>query len=95
MKKLTLFEDILIVDWIDGQETIISYVKLRERCPCAMCGGESDVMGNIYGGEKVTANENIKILKYSSIGHYGIQFYFSDGHKDGIYTFDFLKTLQK
>ena len=60
-----------------------------------MCGGESDVMGNIYGGEKVTANENIKILKYSSIGHYGIQFYFSDGHKDGIYTFDFLKTLQK
>tara|TARA_B100000902_G_scaffold384851_1_gene425488 strand:+ start:371 stop:658 length:288 start_codon:yes stop_codon:yes gene_type:complete len=95
MKKLTLFEDILIIDWTDGQETILSYVKLRECCPCAMCGGESDVLGNIYGGEKVTADKNIKILKYSNIGHYGIQFYFSDGHKDGIYTFDFLKTLQK
>lgn len=95
MKKITLFEDILIIDWADGQESIIPYVRLRESCPCAMCGGESDVLGNIYGGEKVTANKNIKILKYSRIGHYGIQFYFSDGHKDGIYTFDFLKTLQK
>tara|TARA_B100001778_G_C18590566_1_gene632087 strand:+ start:2052 stop:2339 length:288 start_codon:yes stop_codon:yes gene_type:complete len=95
MKKITLFEDILIIDWQDGQETIISYVKLREGCPCAMCGGESDVMGNIYGGEKIVANKNIKILKYNNIGHYGLQFYFSDGHKDGIYTFDFLKKLQK
>ena len=95
MKKITLFEDILIIDWADGQESIISYVKLRESCPCAMCGGESDVLGNVYGGEKITANKNIKILKYSGIGHYGIQFYFSDGHKDGIYSFDFLKALQK
>ena len=40
MKKITLFEDILIIDWADGQENIIPYVKLR-KCPCAMCGGKA------------------------------------------------------
>tara|TARA_B110000438_G_C15692689_1_gene597502 strand:- start:238 stop:531 length:294 start_codon:yes stop_codon:yes gene_type:complete len=95
MKTIKFFSDILIITWDNESETIISYADLRKLCPCAMCGGESDVLGNVYGGTSVALNKEIKILKYNRIGHYGVQFYFSDGHKDGIYTFDFLKKHQK
>ena len=95
MKTIQFFSDILIITWANNKETIISYANLRKICPCAMCGGESDVLGNVYGGTKVAANKDIKIVKYNQIGHYGVQFYFSDGHKDGIYTFDLLKKHQK
>ena len=33
--KITLFEDILIIDWADGQENIIPYV-VKRNCPCAV-----------------------------------------------------------
>ena len=95
MKTIKFFSDILIITWDNGNETIISYADLRKLCPCALCGGESDVLGNVYGGTDVAFNKEIKILKYNRIGHYGLQFYFSDGHKDGIYTFDLLKKHHK
>ena len=49
-------------------------------------------MGNKYGG---TANINVvvSVARYEKIGHYGVQFFWSDGHKDGIYTFEQLKAL--
>ena len=67
------------------------YKKLRELCPCAFCSGEKDVLGNVYKGEKTIIKDDIKIIKYEFIGHYGLQFYWSDGHKDGIYTLELLK----
>ena len=93
MQSINLFKEELAILWDDGSETIIPYIKLRQACPCAFCSGEKDVLGNQYGGQNVTAEKNISIIKYSSVGYYGLQFFFSDGHKDGIYTFEFLKNL--
>jgi DUF971 family protein len=33
--------------WNDGTESYLSLERLRRACPCAACGGEPDVMGNI------------------------------------------------
>tara|TARA_B100001123_G_C14700123_1_gene784964 strand:+ start:25 stop:294 length:270 start_codon:yes stop_codon:yes gene_type:complete len=88
-----LFESELAIDWGANKTTTISYVRLRELCPCAMCSGETDALGNTYGGKKETPKKNLIITQYKGVGHYGLQFFFSDGHKDGIYTFELLKTL--
>ena len=93
MKSINLFSNELAILWDDNIETIISYSKLRELCPCAFCSGEKDVFGNQYGGVGDKLSEETVIIKVEKVGLYGLQFFFSDGHKDGIYTFDFLKKL--
>lgn len=95
MKTIAFFSDILIITWKDGRESIIAYSVLRKLCPCAFCGGEKDVLGNQYGGVNVVPLKGLYILKYEKIGHYGLQFYFSDNHKDGIYSYDLLKKINK
>ena len=95
MKSINLFGAELAILWEDETETIIKYSALRRMCPCAFCSGEKDVLGNQYGGVDLKEDNEISILKFEKIGHYGLQFFFSDGHKDGIYTFDFLKNHGK
>ena len=93
MKSLMLFEQELAIDWGKNNTTVISYKQLRKLCPCAMCSGEIDALGNQYGGQQQISVDKIQILNYKKVGNYGLQFFFSDGHKDGIYTFQLLKGL--
>ena len=94
MKSINLFKNELAILWEDNTETCLSYALLRQLCPCAFCSGEKDVLGNQYGGLDVLAQKEITILRFKKVGYYGLQFFFSDGHKDGIYTFDFLKSYR-
>ena len=91
LKSINLFKKEVAILWEDGTETYILYTALRELCPCAFCHGEKDVLGNQYGGVRVISKENISVVRFEKVGFYGLQFFFSDGHKDGIYTFDLLK----
>ena len=91
MITVNLFSNEIAIKWKNDTETIMLYKKLRKLCPCAFCKGEKDILGNIYKGKKQVFDNDIKIIKYEFIGHYGLQFYWSDGHKDGIYTFELLK----
>mgnify|MGYP001290063928 FL=1 len=93
MKSINLFNHELAILWDDGSETIIEYKKLRDFCPCAFCQGETDVFGSRFGGTAPPVSDSIAIIKFQKVGHYGLQFFWSDGHKDGIYTYDLLKTL--
>ena len=93
MQSINLFKTELAILWQDNSETILSYTTLRSACPCAFCSGEKDVLGNQYGGQAVSVDKNISIVKFKKVGYYGLQFFFSDGHKDGIYTFELLKSL--
>jgi DUF971 family protein len=93
IKSINLFKEELAILWADNSETVVLYQKLRTCCPCAFCCGEKDVLGNQFGGEKVDINKDIALIKYKKVGYYGLQFFFSDGHKDGIYTFELLKSL--
>jgi len=91
--SITLFPAEVAIKWKDGTDTVLTYYKLRSLCPCAFCSGEGDVLGNIYKGPIIKIDKKICVIKYVVIGHYGLQFFWSDGHKDGIYTFSFLKNL--
>ena len=93
IKSINLFKEELAILWEDNSETVVLYQKLRAHCPCAFCGGEKDVLGNQYGGTNININKDVALVKYKKVGYYGLQFFFSDGHKDGIYTFELLKSL--
>ena len=92
MKSIKIFSDILVVVWVDGSESIVSFADLRNSCPCAFCSGEKDVLGNKYGGV-ANVDDSVSVVQYEKVGHYGLQFFWSDGHKDGIYTFECLRSL--
>lgn len=91
MKLINLFKKELAILWEDETETYIPYTILRGLCPCAFCRGEKDVLGNRYGGVEVVPEKEIYVVRFEKVGFYGLQFFFSDGHKDGIYTFELLK----
>jgi len=91
VKSINLFKNEVAILWEDDMETYIPYGELRSLCPCAVCSGEKDVLGNQYGGNKIVSNPDIVVVRFQKVGFYGLQFFFSDGHKDGIYTFELLK----
>ena len=95
INTISIFLNDVAIVWEDKTSGYISLKKLRAACPCAFCSGEKDVFGNTYAGTSQKTDKNIKITKYSLVGNYGVRFFFSDNHSDGIYTFDFLKKLDE
>lgn len=83
----------LALAWSDGTEQFISLRALREACPCALCEGEPDVMGNKVILKKQLTAESFLLKKYEFVGGYGIQFFWGDGHSTGIYAFQYLKKI--
>ena len=84
----------IALKWNDNQESFIDYALLRKSCPCAWCSGESDVFGNIYSGQKKPFKPNsFEVDRFEKVGLYGVRFFWKDGHRDGIYTFSYLKSI--
>ena len=92
IKSITVFENELAIKWQNETDSFILLSVLRKSCPCAWCSGEKDVLGNKYGGSS-NIDDSVSVIRYEKIGHYGLQFFWSDGHKDGIYTFEYLRSL--
>ena len=94
IKTLSIFLQELLIEWNDGSSCCVPLKKIRVSCPCAGCGGEKDVLGNVYKNlETKHSSSSYNLLKYEEVGLYGIRFFWKDGHHDGIYTFDLLKSL--
>ena len=92
--SLTFYDNLVSIEWKDKKTDYLSLSLLRSCCPCAFCSGEQDVFGNKYIGEKKSTSKGAtSVSKYSFVGLYGVRFFWSDGHSDGIYTFKFLKEL--
>ena len=81
----------LAVKWDDGSESFIPLENLRRACPCAGCKGEVDILGNLYKNpEKPLTTKAFELVKIVSVGGYGIQPVWADGHNTGIFSFDYL-----
>ncbi|MDJ0839590.1 MAG: P-loop NTPase [Acidobacteriota bacterium] len=82
--------DELGIAWKDGETAVISTRDLRLACPCAACVDEWTGKA-ILDPEKVPAD--IRLETIHSVGRYGVQPRFTDGHGTGIYHFERLKKL--
>jgi DUF971 family protein len=79
--------------WDDGQETFFPFEKLRAASPSAANIGERDILGNQYGGGGTKSFPGVQVLGWERIGNYALRFDFSDGHRTGLYSFDYLRQL--
>jgi DUF971 family protein len=84
----------LVVVWEDGREDYLPLEMLRRNCPCAMCRGERDLLGNVYRGPKRPLTErSFQLVSQHSVGSYALQITWADGHNDGIYSYELLRGL--
>jgi DUF971 family protein len=84
----------LAIVWDDGREDYLPLEKLRRECPCAMCRGERDLLGNVYRGPKRPLTErSFQIVSHHTVGAYALQITWADGHNDGIYSYELLRRL--
>jgi DUF971 family protein len=83
----------LAIQWNDGCESYFNLETLRRACPCAACGGEPDVLGNIARPEVSYAPESFQLASFNIVGGYALQPRWRDGHDTGLYTFQYLRRL--
>lgn len=85
-------ERYLAILWTDERRSVFDVTKLREFCPCASCIDEITKERRIAKG---TDFSKVRPRSIQSTGAYAMRIEFNDGHKTGIYTFDYLRSLDE
>jgi len=86
----------LEIMWEDDTKSLIGLKYLRDECPCATCKGET-VLFKTYRppANKMITPEMYIIKNIETVGEYAIQVTWKDGHNTGIFTYEYLRELDK
>jgi len=93
LRNVQLIGEELAVQWNDGEESYFALERLRRACPCASCGGEPDVLGNIARPDVTYTDKSFELTGWQLIGGYALQPIWADGHSTGLYSFQYLRRL--
>lgn len=85
----------LAIQWNDSVESYFNLEFLRRACPCAACGGEPDVLGNIMRPNVSYTDGSFDLAGFDLVGGYAVQPRWRDGHVTGIYSFQYLRRLNR
>lgn len=85
-------QEVAIV-WDDGAESYFPFEKLRAASPSAETQGERDIFGQQYGGGGAKKFPGVEVTGWEQVGNYALRFDFSDGHRTGLYSYDYLRKL--
>ena len=83
----------LAIRWNDGSESYLDLQFLRRACPCAACGGEPDLLGNILRPNVTYSDNSFELAGFQVVGSYALQLNWRDGHNTGIYSFQYLRRI--
>lgn len=81
----------LEIRWKDSHRNELSYRVLRQKCPCARCDAARS-------GKAPAADDflqNLQLVDIQRVGRYAVRLVWNDGHRTGIYTFQFLRELSE
>lgn len=93
-ENIQLIGQEVAIRWADGVEDYLPMDRLRALSPSAETAGERDLLGNLIGGGEPGRDfTGVTVVGYAPIGGYAIQFQFSDGHRTGIYSFNYLRQI--
>jgi DUF971 family protein len=93
VKNVQLIGDELAVSWNDGVESYLPLERFRRACPCASCGGEPDVLGNISRPDVSYTASSFELVGWQFVGGYALQPRWADGHNTGLYSYQYLRRL--
>ena len=85
----------LAIQWNDGTESYLDLQFLRRACPCAACGGEPDVLGNVLRPHLSYSENSFELAGFQIVGGYALQPRWQDGHETGLYSFQYLRRLSE
>lgn len=93
-KNVQLIGREIAILWDDGHESYLPVEYLRASSPSAETRGEQDIFGNHYGGGDASKSfAGVAVLGWELVGNYALRFDFSDGHRTGLYSFDYLRQI--
>ncbi|MCU1283716.1 MAG: hypothetical protein JWO13_66 [Acidobacteriales bacterium] len=90
------------IDWEDGHRSAYKFQLLRDACPCATCDDEREKAGVGFGeapkpaaakGALPMYKEPVRPTEVTPVGKYAISFVWNDGHRTGIYSWEFLRMI--
>jgi DUF971 family protein len=88
----------LEIDWKDGHKSSWTFAWLRDACPCATCHEEREAAGRKPGVPKAQPAALLPMYhpparpeSVAPVGRYAISFDWNDGHKSGIYSWNYLR----
>ena len=91
--ELKRTSDGLAVSWKDSRHSKLSYRLLREKCPCARCEATRTGKNPLHILPSAVFYENLTLVDIQRVGRYAVRLIWNDGHRTGIYTFQFLREL--
>lgn len=93
LQDVQLIGNELAIVWNDGMESYLPLERFRRACPCAMCGGEPDVLGNISRPDVSYTPASFELAGWQVVGGYALQPRWADSHNTGLYSFQYLRRL--
>jgi DUF971 family protein len=91
--RIEVIGNTLSLQWDKDDESYLDASLLRSESPSADNKGETDIFGQVSGGQPKGSFPNIKIIKVLPVGNYAIRIIFSDGHSTGIFSWEYLRNL--
>ena len=84
----------LRITWDDGHVSVLTIKLLRDECPCAGCKGEV-LFGKVYKPAPLLVFQEgmYELTDLKTMGQYGVQAIWKDGHDTGIYSWEYLRAL--
>lgn len=80
----------LRIRWGDGEVAEYEPRLLRLLCPCAGCVDERSGVRMLTPG---MIDPEVMPVSIHPVGRYALQFVWSDGHRTGIYPFEYLRRI--
>ncbi len=81
------------VEWSDGESAFYPCALLRKMSPSADSKEIREQIANNPLAILPNTGNDITIEDGELVGNYAVRFAFSDGHKSGIYTWEYLRSL--
>ena len=92
-KNIQIIGNEMAIAWNDGAESYLPLELVRRACPCAACGGEPDVLGQVVRPHVTYEKRSFELTGFGMVGGYAIQPRWGDGHNSGIYPYQYLRRL--
>jgi len=86
--------DALAIVWEDKLSFTVPLTTLRDMCPCALCAGETLLLGKfVKPATPPKLPGHYELVALTPVGNYALGASWRDGHNTGLYTWEHLRTI--